>query len=123
MPPLLLNPGSRLLPGVIYFLKNKQSKKENWICYALWTRYAKIIISLSLSFSVSQRTHVTISTSLLSSEHFRFRVTCHYHRSTTRSAFLRPWEDLRRIWVRFAGGLALIECYLSPTRVAPGQAS
>ena len=74
----------------------------------MWSRYAKIIVSPSLSFSGSQKTYIATSVSLPSSEYFLFRAAPYNHRSAARGAFLRPWEDLRRIWVRFAGGLALI---------------
>ena len=73
--------------------------------------------SSSLFFCKSENTHRYLCLYLLLNI-FLFRAAPYNHRSAARGAFLRPWEDLRRIWVRFAGGSGTnYECYLSPTRV------
>ena len=63
--------------------------------------------SSSLFFCKSENTHCYLCLYLLLNI-FLFRAAPYNHRSAARGAFLRPWEDLRRIWVRFGGGLALI---------------
>ena len=64
--------------------------------------------SFSFFFCKSENTHCYLCVSTFFWIFFLFRAAPYNHRSATRGAFLRPWEDLRRIWVRFAGGLTLI---------------